>query len=347
MAALLLAAPLSAQEESVHLDYDASTGCPDRTAFMAEITARTTRARFVDEGNNVRTFKATIRLQGERIVGSLISNTGQAGAERRVSGKTCAEVASALGLITALAIDPSASTRPSATTASETPAATQKANAAASTDTRAKASIASVSVSEKNTNPSTGSSWGLSWHGQGEASYGLTPEGANLAMLGGAIDAEVGPFAREQRGPLFRVGALLLRSPRVRPLGGDRALGEAALTLLSARAGCSPLYIRISSSFELHPWVSVEMGRLQGSGSTAPGDLLQHPRDQAVFWFALGESMQGRWKLGQSLWLEVDLRAVEPLIPWTFVFYHPERAAITSVPYLEGMVGLGLGGRIL
>src|SRR5262249_29170838 len=118
---LSVAAPLRAQVESVHLDYDASSGCPDRSAFVAEVTARTTRARFVDETPDVRSFKVAVRNQAERAVGSLVSNTAETGAERKVSGKTCAEVVSALALITALAIDPSASTRPVAT--AESPAA--------------------------------------------------------------------------------------------------------------------------------------------------------------------------------------------------------------------------------
>ncbi len=347
MAALLLAPPLSAQEESVHLDYDVSIGCPDRAAFIAEITARTTRARFVDEGANVRTFKATIRVQGERIVGSLMSNTGEAGAERRISGRTCAEVASALGLITALAIDPSASTRASSAASPETPDLTQKATAAAATDTGTKASSASVSVDEKNAIQPPRSSWGLSWHGQGEASYGLTEEGANLAMLGGAIDIEVGPFARERKGPLFRLGMFLMRSPTVSQ-SDPQPLGEATFTRVGGRLSCSPLALRISGAFELHPWLIVEMGRLNGSGTNGPGDLLTATQDDHVLWLAIGEGIELRGILGERLWLTLDFRATETLNHQTFVFHYLQRRTpITAVPFLEGILGAGVGGPIL
>jgi len=332
----------------VHLDYEASAGCPDRAAFIAEIAARTTRARFVDEGDNVRIFKASIRSQGERIVGSLISNTGQAGAERRVSGKTCSEVVSALGLITALAIDPSASTRPSPSSSPE---------AAASSNQSAQAAVAANSIPEPAASPVSGivkneiqtsSTWGVSWGVQGEASYGATLEGADLTMLGGSLHVESGPFAGERRGALFRIGGFLLQSPtETKP-----TFGEASITRVGAEVACSPLYIRISNAFEMHPWVHAEIGRIKGSGASRPGDLVTNPGDQSYPWLAVGESMEARWLLGKGFWLGLDLRATQPLIRETFVFTYRWqgtliRTPITAVPYLEGIVGLGIGGRIL
>jgi hypothetical protein len=46
----------------------------------------------------------------------------------------------------------------------------------------------------------------------------------------------------------------------------------------------------------------------------------------------------------------LDLRVAEPVFPQTFLFYPvvtspPTR--ITSVPFLQGIIGLGIGGRIL
>jgi hypothetical protein len=354
VAALLIAGPLSAQEESVHLDYAASAGCPDRAAFVAEITARTTRARFVDEARDVRTFTATIRTQGGRTLGSLISNSGQMGAERRVTGKTCSEVVSALALITALAIDPSASTSQSSPAPPDSSTSPKlKVDATAATNVDAKSTTESVSATEKGHGPSTTSSWGLSVGAEGEGSYGLTSERANLTMLGGSVHVEMGPFVQERRGPLFRVGALLLESPT--PVPDAQALGEATFTLVAGRVGVSPFYIRIANAFELHPWLSVEIGRLHGSGSKAPDSLLQTTADGNATWLAAGEGMEGRWSLGHALWLAMELRAVEPLVRKGFVFKYQPRPAdpiinsvpITSVPYFEGILGLGLGGSIL
>jgi hypothetical protein len=197
-AALLIAGPLWAQQESVHLDYDVSAGCPDRDAFIAEVVARTSKARFVDDSHDVRNFKATIRTDAERTIGSLVSNSGQAGSERRVSGKTCTEVVSALALITALAIDPGASTQPSP------PKPPEKAPTG-STETAPATSARSIVIAKPVTppadaEPSATSTGALLWALIGEAAYGFTAEGAPLPMLGGSIHEEVAPFFREHRG---------------------------------------------------------------------------------------------------------------------------------------------------
>jgi hypothetical protein len=342
-AALLVAAPLRAQEESVHLDYDASEGCPDRAAFIAEITARTSRARFVDAAADVRSFRATIRNQADRAVGSLVSNTGQNGAERRVSGKTCSEVVSALALITALAIDPSASTR-LAPTPERSVASTGK--PAAATSTVASSNVAPAAP-ERGSTPPTASSWGIAWALGGEALYGFT-SGASLTMVGGSLQIEVGPWAREHTGSLFRVGAVLRESSAVRPPDFAQ-LGEATFHLLGGRVAWSPAHIRIATSFELHPWLSAEVAQFKGSGENGPGGLLSRTYDAAVTWLAVGQDFEARWRLAEPFWIALDFQAIEPILRPKFTFnYTPgPPTTISSVPTFAGAIGVGIGGRIL
>src|SRR3954452_323773 len=107
------AARAEAEEELIHLEYTAIDACPGRSAFVEEVQARTARARFVDSSSGVRIFVVAVEPEGEGAKGRLTSRRGDVvGAPRQVTGKTCADVVSALALIAALAIDPQASTSP-------------------------------------------------------------------------------------------------------------------------------------------------------------------------------------------------------------------------------------------
>jgi hypothetical protein len=339
-AALLIVAPLRAQEESVHLEYDASSGCPDRSAFIAEVTARTSRARFVDETHDVRTFQATIRTQGERTVGSLLSNSGQSGAERKVSGKTCAEVVSALALITALAIDPSASTRPAvAQPSTEAPKA--KADEAPSTI----AANPAPPVAPRDTSKAKkSSSWGFGVGAGAEGSYGLSTDGAALVMFGGSVLAEAGPALEEEWGPLLRASGFFARSPTVDPAASAQPTGSATFTLFAGRLAISPAAMRVAHHFELLPWLRAELGQLRGEG--IKGGIVQNPQSQTATWVAVGQALEGRLHAGSALWLSLEVSAVEPLVRQSFVFENP-RTPIRSIPAFAPALGVLVGGRIL
>lgn len=97
--------------EPIRITFTAAPGCPDRDAFAGEVWARTARARPAAEGEPARMFRVDVSAAGGAFRGRLaIEDPAGATAVREVSGVSCAEVASALALITALAIDPRAST---------------------------------------------------------------------------------------------------------------------------------------------------------------------------------------------------------------------------------------------
>jgi hypothetical protein len=138
-------------------------------------------------------------------------------------------------------------------------------------------------------------------------------------------------------------------SPSVHPLSPSESIGEATFTLLAARVGVSPFPIRIARAVELHPWLNVEAGQLRGSGSSSA--LITDTHDKGLFWLSIQEALEARWAVQDSLWIMLDLRAAEPLFPHTFSFFYPVVTSpptrITSVPFLQGIVGLGIGGQIL
>jgi hypothetical protein len=103
-------APADEAEEPVRLFYQAANGCPDESSFVARIRARSPRARVAWPGEAAREFTITLddapRASGSVTVKAVDRTEGG----RRVEARTCAEVADALALVIALAIDPHAST---------------------------------------------------------------------------------------------------------------------------------------------------------------------------------------------------------------------------------------------
>ena len=97
--------------EPIRITFTAAPGCPDHDAFAGEVWARTARARPAAEGEPARMFRVDVSAAGGGFRGRLaIEDPAGATAVREVSGVSCAEVTSALALVTALAIDPRAST---------------------------------------------------------------------------------------------------------------------------------------------------------------------------------------------------------------------------------------------
>ncbi|MGO8993086.1 MAG: hypothetical protein ACLQVI_07145 [Polyangiaceae bacterium] len=115
-AALLLAASgvaIAAADdagEPVRLEYRAAGECPDEAAFVARVRARTARARFVGagEGEKARTFKVELTA-GVHPSGSVtVMNGLRSEGTRHLDADSCADVADALALMVALAVDPHA-----------------------------------------------------------------------------------------------------------------------------------------------------------------------------------------------------------------------------------------------
>ncbi len=102
-----IAWPARAETESIALDYRASTGCPGRERFVEEVRALTAKAEFVEADAAQRQFRVEAERKGGSVTGRLTIVKDGASSEREVSGKTCAEVVSALALATAIAVDPS------------------------------------------------------------------------------------------------------------------------------------------------------------------------------------------------------------------------------------------------
>ena len=109
VAALVLIAPLSrAQSRSLTVDYVAPQECPDRSAFIARVAERA--PGFALDSDGPGTITARVVRRSRAYSGEVDLVLDRKRAQRRVDGASCAEVADALALIVALAIEPAPDT---------------------------------------------------------------------------------------------------------------------------------------------------------------------------------------------------------------------------------------------
>jgi len=101
------APPARADEEVVELQYVAPSGCPARERVEAAIRARTPNVRLAAQARRV--FAITIEAAAEGFRGTLV--VGRI-ADKELSAPRCDDLATALALVTALAIDPTATALP-------------------------------------------------------------------------------------------------------------------------------------------------------------------------------------------------------------------------------------------
>jgi hypothetical protein len=95
-----------AEERTFTVDYRAPNRCPPREKFLGEIARRTATARVAGPAEQPDIVMLVRLEQGRRARGRIEITAGTQTSERKVEGQSCAEVAGALALIAALAIDP-------------------------------------------------------------------------------------------------------------------------------------------------------------------------------------------------------------------------------------------------
>jgi hypothetical protein len=112
LAVLCIVSPALADPEVVELRYAAPSGCPSRAAFEAAILERTPNVRLAAPAQRV--FEVTIEAVPDGFRGALVVNRV---ADKELAAPSCEDLTSALALVTALAIDPTASVAPRPATA--------------------------------------------------------------------------------------------------------------------------------------------------------------------------------------------------------------------------------------
>ena len=305
---MLLAATLSpgrawadVATEAVRIVYEAPGTCPDETAFVAEVRARTGRARIVGAAEEGRVFIIKITPDGDRVVGRLDVVVGPDGVTtaRRVTAKACQDVASALALIVAVAIDPDALMTlppppPPAPLPAPAPLAPPK--------PAGPASLPSVLVPAP-------AKW--IW-GAGAGAIMATAVGPGPSF-GGRVSGEVARGLEGGWAPDARLSLLYLRSPDL-----PASRGTASLTLLAAELDLCPARAPIGARLALRPCLTFEAGAELGASRG-----IANPRSAAAPWLGAGALARLQWALSPRFALELEGAALALLTRPSFHLDEP------------------------
>lgn len=292
--------------EAFRLVFSSSAGCGSAPNLLHELERRTTRIRpATDDGHAitliVELFKTSFGVRGQLTV----RKPDGALTVREVPGHDCQEVESALALIVALMVDPSAG------------------NAVDLSEVRGEALPARPASS-----PLRGESSSSFWV---EQRASLRSAIAPRASFGEGLGVM---FTRE-RSPLhWSVGlaATVARS------SNSSASGSAAFEWAAVELALCPLGFRPSSSWDLRACGIAQAGRLR-----VVGFATSDASEKRLFWFALGGSAQIRRQLAGPLWVGLEAALEFPFSRQSF--YFEPQPIVHRVPAIGASAGLGLGLR--
>lgn len=310
-ALLLCAAPARADVEPIGIDYSAPEGCPSADEFTTQVLERTDSARLSAEPG-VRTFVVVISGGGTEVQGSLSIREpdGSASLSRTLSGSHCVEVAMALALATALAIDPQATFAPREDEPEPPPDLPPDPN----------------DPIDRVEPPATKHDRMLGLAVGPTAVFGLAP----VAGFGGMIAGEL------RRGiPLLAtlgVELALTTAPSTRTAGA-----QSSYDLAYARPKVCAFPLPRSTTFRLLPCAGLEIGVLRARGSELP-----RPSEATRLWGAASVGPRLLWDLDDAWFVDLSGDVVLPFKQFQFVFENPETEIHQiSMPVLEASLRFG------
>jgi len=299
----------------LQLSYSAPATCPDAAAYRAQVAARTPRGRPARGGEPAIALTVVVQDVPGGNTGTLeLLTPDGAISMREVSAADCAQVVAALALVTALAIDPNAST------------------AAVPVPPAASAQLPRPPTAPAPAPPAKDQSRDR-WH------FGL---GLLVEALGG-VAPEVLFFPR----PFVQVTRELDASfGYALRLSGARAHGEvthqggsADFALLAGRLEGCPLRFSPTPRLALSACVPLDAGRLEAAGSGfTPSQRVARP------WLSAGALARVEWQLVDVLVLEAAGELFFPIVRDRF--FVGDDATLHRVPGLAAGATLGLGVRI-
>ena len=348
LVALTARAPAAAAGESqgarsIRIDYDAPSGCPDEKSFEAQIRARSAKIVVASDGATsvrVRVAPHAGRFEGEV---ALVNPKGRE-SRRHVEGG-CTDVAAALALITALALDPTASTAsdpavlatasgaaaPSASSAAppspppSPPPPTAVTGAASKPAEAPTASADSEPLREEEARTHT---WGWAIGAEAGLTEGVAP---NLLVSVPAF-LEVWRRSSGAFAPAIRVRFEHADSGTVAVggAGADFTWTAGSLDLCPVAWPWSPSRLRISACV-----------RGEGGTLSATGADVSPVRSDTRPWVTVGLVVRARITVVGALFLDLEGGGFVPLVRDRF-FVEPD-ATIQQVPILAAAGAGGVG----
>jgi hypothetical protein len=292
------------------LRYTAPPACPSADHFVAEVAARTSLYRAALPNESATTLTVVIKEVegGNRGILELEAADGTISA-RHVSAADCEQVVSALALMTALAVDPNASTAP----ARDTPQPPVK---AAKSVVRAEPAA-----------PPQGR-WRLQIGAALEAVGGVAP--GPLFLVRPSL--EIGSESASRWSTAWRLSAGVGRRVVRGPVGG----GE--FTLFSGRIEGCPARFGATRAVQIEPCFAVDAGRLEAVGiGVTPAERIDRP------WVAPGAVGRLEWEIAKVLLVEVAGEIFFPLVRGRF--FVGSDATLYRTPLVAGGATAGLSVR--
>jgi hypothetical protein len=261
--------------EPVSIEYHAPAGCPDAREFMWRVSARVPRTRAAAPGEKRREFLASIVSAPQGAEGRLVIREAD-GTEsiRTLEAPSCAEVADALALVVALAIDPHAS--------AELPPAPQP----------------QPPQPPPAPPPVPRAPWRFEGGLAGFIATGFAPGG----LLGAQISAGAQLDATEFWAPVMRAGFGYVAEQSFAVPGGRASFGW-----VGGQIELCPMGIHPGPALSWLLCGRGEFGSLRASGSNTV-----HPRSSSRSWEAVGPGTLFRYVFVRPLALEASASVLFP-----------------------------------
>lgn len=307
----------------IRVDYTAPEGCPDARAFSALVLERSPLIAAARPGELARLFDVRIDRAADGYLGR-VTLTDESGArrQREVPGATCGDVASALSLVVALAVDPDLPLGASPAS-SPTPAPLTSAPAQDTSPGRPHApDPVTASAAPSGPPAALPARYLTRWGGALGAVWGVAPGARPAPALW--LDTE-------------REGGLALRLALTGTLSSEitAEAGVARAYWLALRADACPLGMPLGAT----RWLAcayVQAGVLHLARVDAAEQATRG-------WVAPGVLLRGVWQL-QGLRLELAGGPGFPLLRQRYLLTSPEgREEVFRVPGITGFAELGIG----
>jgi len=342
--------------EPIRLTYRASGDCPDAAQFGAGVRARTARVRFAGPQEAARVFDVTVDAGPPATGRVAISQGDQAVGTRSVRGDTCSEVADAIALVVALAVDPRASPTPGSPLPASLPMLPEALPPVPRPDPPVTPISATPRLVARPVPPP-----GDPAHPQDRptSGAGTAPNHPHTAGLGASHAAFAGADFVVATGVF--PSALLAGAP----FAGWRANGsrwlDPSLRVAFLRAGTDPFAIptggtatfvitvgRLDACPVAWRHVSVRAtacARLEAGALDAAGGSIAAARSSLRPWLAAGLLAHAEWSLAPPFFLDLEGGALFRIVNDRFVFQPDVR--IYDVPIVGFGAGAGLGVDLL
>ncbi len=338
---LLSASPVLAQpsELAVTLEFASPPTCPDRSLFMHQVELRVGRVIRWHDGDV--TIRVQVSPQSEEFSGHLWhARSGAASTERELTGQKCEDVVSGLALVAALALDPNASTVPSAELEAAAPSR-EKALPPASVERQPPTPPSAPTVAPPVAAPPAAPPpadaielppppFALGVVAMISADTGPAP--VTLIGLGGRFDAELRPSGIWR--PSIAVALQVARSGFIGPASPD-----ARFDWFVVRSAFCPVAPELFPGARLRVCALADVGSMSAEGQ---GDAIANPERTDQFWFAAGAGPTLAYRPAWPWFIELGGGALVPVTRPDYVFADPT-IGVHKVPAVVWTAYLGLG----